>query len=80
MQNVGMEIEGGTCCMYLWYMRMMWDAFETYESQLLIVSSYIHAMLVWVKIVLFWYFGGMICILISWNKSFQVIIIYDKIL
>ena len=74
MQNVGLEIEGGTCCIYLWYIRMTWDAFETDESQWLIVNSYIHAMLVWVKIVSFWHFDGMIPILISWNKPLQVII------
>lgn len=54
--------------------RMMWDAFETDESQWLIVNSYIHVMLVWAKIVLFWHFDGMIPILRSWSKPFQVII------
>lgn len=55
---------------------MMWDAFETDESQWLVVNSYsyMHTMLVWVKIVLFWHFGGMIPILTSWNKPLQVII------
>ena len=47
MQNIGMEIEGGSCFMYLDEndVRCIW----TDESQWLIVNSYIHAMLVWVK-------------------------------
>lgn len=72
-----MEIERETCCMYLWYMSMLEEWCEMHlklmsRNDSLLIIAFMLSLLVWVKIVLFWHFDGMIPTLISWNKPFQV--------